>query len=179
MNPDSHSSDAQLAVDARGGAADALGELYARHAAAIMALAYRLTGSATDAEDVLHDLFLGLPEALRRYDERGRFDAWIRRVAARLALMRLRSRRRRREVGLEATAALSGPPGDEATRARVAIRRALDALPASLRAVYVLKEIEGYSHAEIAALLGITSGASEVRLSRAVRRLRQLLGGSP
>lgn len=57
----------------------------------------------------------------------------------------------------------------------VALRDAISQLPAALRDVFVLKMVEGYSHAEISALLGISSNASEVRLFRAVRRLRHLL----
>src|SRR5881394_3273439 len=90
-----------IAARARAGSAAALSELYALYGAALMALAYRLTGSRDDAEDVLHDVFLGLPEALRRYDERGALESWLKRVTARVALTRLRSRDRAREVALD------------------------------------------------------------------------------
>jgi RNA polymerase sigma-70 factor, ECF subfamily len=60
---------------------------------------------------------------------------------------------------------------------RLALADAVGSLPRDLRAVFVLKEIEGYSHDEIASLLGITPGNSEVRLFRARRRLRAQLGG--
>ena len=50
---------------------------------ALLALARRLAGSAADAEDVVHDVFLGLPEALRRYEERGSLESWLKRVTAR------------------------------------------------------------------------------------------------
>ena len=166
---------AQLVTSARAGSSDALAELYVNFAAPVMALAYRLTGSTHDAEDVLHDVFLGLPEALRRYDERGSLDGWIKRVAARVALTRLRAAARRREVPLDA-----GPEPARDAEARMlddraALERAIARLPDSLRVVFVLKDVEGYSHAEIAALLGISRAASEVRLFRAVRRLRDTL----
>jgi RNA polymerase sigma-70 factor (ECF subfamily) len=61
----------------------------------------------------------------------------------------------------------------------IAVQRAIDALPASLRVVFVLREIEGYSHAEIGELLEIKPNASEVRLHRAIRSLRRTLGGQP
>src|SRR5207249_1720052 len=79
-------------------------------------LAYRLTGTREDAEDVVHDVFVGLPEALLRYEERGRLESWLKRVAARVALMRLRQRGRRREVPLEAVAGHRSPeaPSDVA-----------------------------------------------------------------
>ena len=69
----SYIAETGLVARARGGSAEALAELYRLHADAMMALAFRLTASLRDAEDVLHDVFLGLPEALRRYEERERF----------------------------------------------------------------------------------------------------------
>jgi RNA polymerase sigma-70 factor (ECF subfamily) len=140
-----------------------------------MGIAYHLTGSAADAEDVLHDVFLGLPEALRRYDERGRLAAWLGQLTARVALTRMRRLARSREVPLgetrEGLRSSAGSLDD-----RIGLAAALHALPDALRLVFVLKVIEGHSHAEIASMLGITPGASEVRLVRAVKKLRILLG---
>jgi RNA polymerase sigma-70 factor (ECF subfamily) len=170
MPPSHTTSLAQLVSRIRAGHADALGELYARAAGRLGALAHRLTGSRQDAEDVVHDVFLGLPEALAHYDEQGQFEPWLRRVTARVALTRARGRQRRREHGLSAEL-----PHAQATLSlddKVALSSALDALPDSLRTVIVLKMIEGYSHAEIAELLEITPRASEQRLHRAVKALR-------
>src|ERR1043166_2476623 len=86
----------------RAGSHDALGELYSRSATRLFAIARRLTGTREDAEDVLHDVFLGLPDALRRYDESGTLEHWLSRVTTRVALMRLRSGKRRREVRMPA-----------------------------------------------------------------------------
>ncbi|PYP01133.1 MAG: hypothetical protein DMD57_14555 [Gemmatimonadetes bacterium] len=164
-------SEAQIDA-ARTGDPEALASLYRTHGAVLYRLAYRLTGTPQDAEDVVHDVFVGLPEALGRYEERGSFASWLKRVTARVALMRLRARTRRREVGIEATLPTAAPPLDSAS---VALRAAVGALPDPLRAVLVLKEIEGYSHAEVGELLGISAGASRVRLNRAMRRLRKTL----
>jgi RNA polymerase sigma-70 factor (ECF subfamily) len=139
-----------------------------------MALAFRLTGSRDDAEDVLHDVFLGLPEALRRYEERGALESWLKRVTARIALSRIRSRERTREVALDDTLPVRAASEDQLDL--LSVQRAIDALPDSLRVVFVLREVEGYTHAEIADLLNISIGASEVRLHRAVRALRRSLG---
>src|SRR3954470_18712109 len=92
--------DSALVSRVRAGSPEALAELYSRAGPGLLSLARRLTGSSQDAEDVVHDLFLGLPEALRHYDERGKLEAWLRRVAARLALSRLRSSDRRAESTL-------------------------------------------------------------------------------
>jgi RNA polymerase sigma-70 factor, ECF subfamily len=158
---------------ARRGEGAALAALYREHGVAAFRLAYHLTGTREDAEDVVHDVFVGLPEALRRYEERGRLESWLKRVVARVALMRLRQRGRRREVALDAVA---DHPSPEASTDHATLRDAVAALPDALRAVLVLKEIEGYSHAEVGALLGISAGASRARLLRAITRLRRTLG---
>jgi RNA polymerase sigma-70 factor (ECF subfamily) len=157
------------------GAADRLRELYDLHAADVYRIAYRLTGSAPDAEDVVQDLFVGLPEAIRGYAERGRMGAWIRTVATRMSLNRLRWRRRRQEVPIDGAAEAAAPCAAERSIDTIDIQRALDLLPDTLRAVLVLREIEGCSHQEIARTLGIRVGASRVRLHRAREEMRQLL----
>jgi RNA polymerase sigma-70 factor (ECF subfamily) len=131
-----------------------------------------LLQSRADAEDVVHDVFVGLPEALRRYEERGALGAWLRTITARLALMRLREQTARplAEVNNEDLAAASAK-----TDASLTVEQALRMLSPNLRAVLVLKEIEGFTHAEIAALLDISIGASEVRLHRALKTLREML----
>ena len=160
---------------ARAGSTDALGELFRLYADAVLTVAYRITGSRADAEDVLQDVFVGLGRALRAYDERGRFDAWLRKVAVRTALMRLRGARRKRELPLDARQ--EAPAGEEARQlSRLELERALARLPEGLRIVFMLKEVEGYGHAEIAELLDITPGASMTRLSRAWSALKRAMG---
>lgn len=159
---------------AAAGHPEALAALYERYTAVVHRAAHRLTGSRADADDVLQDVFVGLPEALRRFAGRGSLEGWIRRIAIRTSLMRIRGASRRREVPLD-----DARPRASADAAagvdRAALERALAALPGALRVVFVLKEVEGYSHAEIARLLGIREGASEVRLHRARKSLRTLL----
>jgi RNA polymerase sigma-70 factor (ECF subfamily) len=161
-----------LVDGARGGSPEALASLYRAHGAALYRLAYRLTGTREEAEDVLHDVFVGLPEALGRYAERGNLTGWLKRVTARVALGRVRSRKRRCEVPLE----LAGPGSEPLADAEdIALEVAVSQLPDRLRDVIVLKEIEGYSHREVADLLGISVVASRVRAHRGLARLRQLL----
>ena len=167
-------AEAELINRAALGNRDALGALYKRHAGMLTLLASRLLRNHTDGEDVVQDVFVGLPAALAGYRDEGRFAAWLRRVTVNLALKRLRTVRRRREDRLQVSAA-------ERRRAigssdAVIVRHAVDALPNPLRTVVILKLVEGYSHAEIGALLGISRGASEVRLSRALEKLRKTLG---
>ena len=166
-------TDAELALDARRGAPDALAALYRRHASALLAVAYRLLMSREDAEDVVHDVFVGLPEALARYDERGALGAWMKRVTVRVALTKLRREETRAEVALDTAPVARAPERDPATG--ISVADAMASLSPALRAVVVLKEIEGYTHTEIAEMLGISRGAAEVRLHRALRQLRAIL----
>jgi RNA polymerase sigma-70 factor (ECF subfamily) len=175
--PDAPSDPAALARAARAGDAAALGALYDAYAESLYRTAYRLSGNADDAQDIVHDCFVGLPQALRQYDERGNLSAWLRRVVVRLVLMRRRGDDRRREDSLDLVSALALASSSRAD-ARVElddVRRVVDALPVALRDVFVLKQIDGYSHEEIAQLLGISAGASRVRLSRALDTLGRAL----
>src|SRR6267154_1764723 len=119
-------SPASLIAEARAGSPDALSALYLEHGAALFRLAYRLVGAREDAEDVVHDVFVGLPDALRRYEERGSFGGWLKRVTARVALMRLRSGKRRREVALDDAAGQAEP---HETAERDGLAAALDTCP--------------------------------------------------
>jgi len=179
LDPTVTASDAELAARLAAGDLDALVPIYRRHGTAMLRLALRLTGSREDAEEVVQDVFVGLAVALRRYEEAGRFDAWLRRITARTAIDRLDRAARRREVALEEGGA-DWPAGDatlDATVAdRVTLERAIAALPDTLRVVFVLRMVEQYTHAEIATTLGIRRGTSEVRLHRALRMLRHTLG---
>ena len=173
--PDQARGEAALVRRAMRGDRDALGELYSAFAPTIHAAAHRLLGERSDAEDLTHELFVRLPQILTGWDAtRGSLGPWMRRVAVRMALMRLRSGRRRREVDVGAVAGLlarSEEPHDRLTMAD-----ALERLSEEQRVVFLLKEVEGYSHTEIATLLEISVRNSEVRLFRARQALRAFLG---
>lgn len=155
----------------------ALGELFADHGDMVFRTARRLTGNRADAEDVTQELFVRLPGATRGFTGSATtFPGWLRRVAVRQALMYLRGGRRRREVSVESVSALT--MRSDSALERLSIDAALARLPIEHRTVFLLKEVEGYDHAEIAELLGISIANSEVRLHRARRQLRDLLRGS-
>jgi RNA polymerase sigma-70 factor, ECF subfamily len=174
-------SDAPGQVDLVGqvaaGDTDALAALYRLHGAALFRLARRLTTSIQDAEDVLHDLFVGLPESIHKYEGRGSLIGWLKRVLVRLTFMRLRAERRRHEVDLHEEISETRAGRAPYDIGRLDVERVMATLPPDIRTVLVLHQTEGYSHQEIAALLGITPGASRVRLSRAVTLLKEALRG--
>lgn len=169
---------AALVRAARTGDMQALGALYDQFADVLFRTARRLNGSSDDAQDVVHDCFVGLPEALRHYNEQGSLESWLKRVVVRLVLMRRRRETRRREDALDFAPALESGSRTDATAQLHDIHRVINALPDSLRDVFVLKQIEGYAHEEIAQLLGITAGASRVRHTRALDALRRSLTAS-
>lgn len=169
--------DETLVLRVRRDSPAALAALYRRHGSMVYHVAYRFLASEQDAQDVLQDVFAGLPEALRRYEERGRFPYWLKRLAVRAALMALRATDRRREDRLPDSPTFASKAHDPGRVADyVATRRAIARLSDEQRVVLMLKQVEGYSHAEIGALLGISEGASAARLHRALKRLWELLG---
>jgi RNA polymerase sigma-70 factor (ECF subfamily) len=167
--------EAVLIAHAASGSHDALAALFELHSPHVHRVAYRLTMSADEADDIVQDLFIGLPEALSAFSGTGDFSAWLRRVAVRTTLMRMRASRRRSATAMRAVGgkdtAMSNFMLD-----RMAIATALVALPDDLRIAFMLHDIEGYSHTEIAEMLGIRIGTAEVRVHRARRKLRALLG---
>lgn len=168
-------TDGGLVERARTGDAKALTELFRRYAPQVYEVAMRITRSRHDAEDVTQNVFIGLPEALGGYSGAGELGAWIRRIATRSALLLLRQERR--QAKWERRAARESPDTEPVTKveARLALDEALSALPEDLRVVFMLKEVEGCSHDEIADLLGITTSLSSVRLYRARRFLQDRL----
>lgn len=165
----------RLIESASGGDRSALGQLYEAHAQMVYRVAYRLTESWADAQDIVQQVFLGLPEALRTFEGRGSFEGWLVQVTTRTVLMQLRQRNRSREVPYAAVSWIVGRVEPRHEIDRLALDEALGQLSPEQRAVLTLKFIEGYSHDEIGEILGINNQASRGRLFRAVRALRRLL----
>jgi RNA polymerase sigma-70 factor, ECF subfamily len=164
----------ELPLDsARSGDPAAITEFYERFGDTVYRVAYRFMGSTADAEDIVQDVFLGLPEALKSFASRGSLEGWVKRVTVRTALMKLRKQRIRKESALDEMCPHQGATPAGCPVDRIALERALKKLPLKLRSVFVLKEVEGYTHAEIGEILGITVTSSKIQLYRARKRLRQ------
>jgi len=168
-----HDDDVAVVQRLRVGDMGALAVIFERYSASLLRLATGLTRSSTEADEVVQDVFVGLSLALRGYAEHGAFAAWLRGVTVRTALARRRRLQLRREVPLPSEFRERAVVAS--TETRVMLDDALHRLPAAQHDVFVLKVVEGYSHAEIGQLLGIKPGTSEVRLHRAIRRLRHIL----
>jgi RNA polymerase sigma-70 factor (ECF subfamily) len=170
LNHSFRTDDATLTRACAAGDVGALGALYDRYAPMALRIAYRVTGSSDDAEDVVQDVFVGLSRALRHYTHQGEFSGWLRTVCVTTALMRLR--RKRLELGVELERIPARP---SSVPEKIDISRALAKLPPDLRVAFVLKESEGLSHEEIGATLGISKALSKVRVFRARKLLQRLL----
>jgi RNA polymerase sigma-70 factor, ECF subfamily len=159
----------------RRGEGDAMAAVYRDHAPALLRSIGAIMGDRSEAEDVVHDLFVGLPEAMGRYEERGAFGGWLRRIGMRMALSRLRTRARRQEVSLSGADDAPHPAADEALARHLLVERALAALPDGMRVVVVLRELEGWPYRDIAEHLGLKEGAVMTRHCRAMQKLREAL----
>ncbi len=146
------------------------------HAAGVTALAARVLGDAEAARDVCQEAFVRLHDRLE--EVRGEPGPWLRAVATRLALDRLRARSRHATAAASLARPAFAPAGDEGAleaERRDRVREALAALPDRQREVVVLRVIEGMTFPEISRDLGIHEGSAKVHLRRGIERLRSLL----
>ena len=137
-------------------------------------LAYRMVGDDAAARDFTQDTFVRAFEKLDGFRGDAAFSTWLHSVATSVVLNGLRKRRRmrEREAPLEAAGQVGErqEPTDPGLRDR--IRKAVDGLPERYRTVFVMHDVEGYTHREIAEALAVQTGTSKARLSRARARLR-------
>jgi RNA polymerase sigma-70 factor (ECF subfamily) len=187
-------ADQAVVERARSGDGEAFRELVERHGRPLFRLAFRMTGSESDAEDVVQETFLKAYRQLARFDGRASFGTWLHRIAANCALDIMRARRRRGEqvseprewVGEMRSPAedpvLSAPSGEPApdrlamggeTRRRVA--EAMNELSEVERAAFVLRHFDGASLEDIGQALGCQTGAAKHSVFRAVQKLRRAL----
>jgi RNA polymerase sigma factor (sigma-70 family) len=167
-------SDAESVVArARQGDEAALEALYRAFELPVYNLARRICRTTEDAEDVLQETFFEVCRSIGRYREEGSLWGWIRTIAASKALMRLR-RNKYRDTD-ELRDEVVGQPRDQ-THLRMDLEAALERLPEVSRAVVWLHDVEGYTHDEIAGMMGKTASFSKSQLARAHTRLRRWLG---
>ena len=175
--------DDDLVARLRRGERVAIGEAYAAHHAAVRAFARRLVGDETAAEDIVHDVFVRLPDVVARFRGESALRGFLIGVAANRARHHIRAaiRRRRAMEKLAARerepAASPAGPGEVAMRRRLADRlsAALDKLPMDQRVAFVLCEVEQRSAVEAAGILEVPDGTVRSRLFHARKRLRELL----
>jgi RNA polymerase sigma-70 factor (ECF subfamily) len=186
-------ADEELATRAAAGDASAFEILVSRHEGRVYRLAYRLTGSDADAQDVLQDAFLAAYRGLASFRGAARFSTWLHRIATNAALAHRRARRRRPTEPLEEFLPRFDEDGQhalEAAELRVASRAealldgkllaeqaqaALERLPDLYREAFVLRDLEELDTSEVGELLGVDAATVRQRVHRARLMLRGFL----
>jgi RNA polymerase sigma-70 factor (ECF subfamily) len=160
--------------------------LYRLHSRRVYAVCLRMLGNTAEAEDLTQEAFLLLLRKIHTFRGESAFSTWLHRLAVNLVLMRLR----KKSPPVVSIEAASDPDDETASPSidigapdlllegsidRINLERCLKRLPAGYRAVFVLHDIQGYQHNEIAELLGRSVGVSKSQLHKARMRLRELL----
>lgn len=171
----------ELARRVAGGDMAALEEVYRRYHVIVYTLCLRMTRNVAEAEDLSQDVFVSLQRALGSFRGEAALSTWIHRVTVNRVLMHFR----KAVVRYEQTTEDGAPPtekfemGAEApgrlSADRVALETAIVKLPPGYRAVFVLHDVAGYEHEEVARMCGIAPGTSKSQLHKARMRLRRML----
>ncbi len=173
--------DLALVDRCRRGDLGAFEELYRIHAGRLFSVACRMVGNPADAEDLLQEIFLSAHRKLESFRGESALGTWLYRLATNHCLDYLRSRAARTN---QLTDALDDEPGwyeagsrglGEQTVTKMDLERSLARLPEGCRAAFVLHDIEGLEHREVAEVLGIAEGTSKSQVHKARLRLRALL----
>jgi RNA polymerase sigma-70 factor (ECF subfamily) len=175
---DPRADERALVARAQAGDLEAFEALYRANRGRVYALCYRMAGEATLAEELAQDVFVRAWQRLGSFRGESAFSSWLHPLTVNVALSERRSRRRRtaRVMSTDDPAAFERPQTPKTgPEAGVDLDRALETLPAGARAVFVLHDVEGYKHEEIARMTGVATGTSKAQLHRARRLLREAL----
>jgi RNA polymerase sigma-70 factor, ECF subfamily len=190
MTTDTHTivrfdSDLDLVKRAQQGDADAFASLFHSHKARIYSVCLRMTNNTAEAEDLTQDAFLQVFRKLATFRGDSALSTWLYRIAVNTVLMHFR-KKALRQISLDepynqdakVVRREYGSRDDRLTGCvdRIALARAIKDLPDGYRTIFLLHEVEGYEHQEIAELLDCSVGNSKSQLHKAKLRIRELLG---
>jgi RNA polymerase sigma-70 factor, ECF subfamily len=155
----------------------AFAQLYRRHVGRVHALCRRMTADLPYAEELTQTVFVTLWEKLDHFRGESAFGTWLHRLAVNTVLMDFRTTRRReaRVFGTEDPAVLETPATPPGAGLRLDLEQAIALLPPRARTVFVLHDVEGYTHEEIAGLLDLETGTTKAQLHRARKLLQEAL----
>jgi RNA polymerase sigma-70 factor (ECF subfamily) len=162
---------------ARQGDLHAFESLYRGSVGRVNALCLRLSGGdRARAEDFVQEVYLRVWEKLGSFEGRAQFSSWVHRVALNRLTDLLRTEIRRSELApMDSEAGPALAAGGRGPELRLDLEAGIRSLPAGARVVFVLHDVEGYGHEEIAAMTGLSAGTSKSQLHRARRLLRARL----
>lgn len=180
-------SDLNLVKRAQQGDADAFASLFHAHKARIYSVCLRMTNNTAEAEDLTQDAFMQVFRKLATFRGDSALSTWLYRIAVNTVLMHFR-KKALRQVSLDEPYSQDakvvrreyGSRDDRLVGCvdRIALARAIKDLPDGYRTIFLLHEVEGYEHQEIAELLDCSVGNSKSQLHKAKLRIRELLGRS-
>ena len=168
-----------LVARCQAGDVDAFSELYTRYSSRIFTLVVRMSGSPQTGEDLLQEIFLQAYRKIGSFKGDAAIGTWLYRLALNHCLDFVRGRQAKMDKATDALEADGHQALATAQREspveRIDLERAIQQLPAGCREVFVLHDVEGYEHKEIAAMLGIAEGTSKSQVFKARMKLRALL----
>ena len=174
-------SDFALAQGAAQGDMQAFEELFRRHRRLVYGLCLRMTQDVAEAEDVTQEVFVLLFRKIGGFRGEANFTTWLHRLTVNQVLMRFRKNKSRREEALEdenlrphETVRPASPKASQMID-RITLESAIAKLPPGYRAAFILHDVEGFEHEEVARILGCAVGTSKSQLHKARTKLRKLL----
>ena len=174
-------NDVSLAQAAGWGDMTAFEELYNRHHRRVYSLCLRMLQNPVEAEDLTQEVFIQLYRKIGSFRGDSAFTTWLHRMTVNQVLMHFRKRsvkfEKTTEEGETPVQVVSGTenPGNMRIVDKIALDNAIEQLPPGYRSVFVLHDVEGYEHEEIANMLGCSVGTSKSQLHKARLKLRRLL----
>jgi RNA polymerase sigma-70 factor (ECF subfamily) len=177
---DTRQAERRLVERCRAGDEEAFEEIYRRHAGRLFNLAHRMAPASQDAEDLLQEIFLLAYRKLDSFRGDASLGTWLYRLAMNHCLDVLRHRQTR--MGQQ-TDSIDAPETPELANrvpalggvSRIDLERAIAELPPACRAAFVLHDVEGFGHQEVATILGVTEGTSKSQVHKARLRIRTAL----
>jgi RNA polymerase sigma-70 factor, ECF subfamily len=174
-------TDFALAQSAAGGDMFAFEELYQRHHRRVYSICLRMLQNASEAEDLTQDVFIQLYRKIGSFRGDSAFTTWLHRLTVNQVLMHFRKRtvkfEKTTEEGETPVQVVGGTenPNKMPIVDKIALENAIEQLPAGYKNVFVLHDVEGYEHEEVARILGCSVGTSKSQLHKARLKLRKLL----
>jgi RNA polymerase sigma-70 factor (ECF subfamily) len=160
-------------------------EVYRIHHRRVYGLCLRMTQNVAEAEDITQEVFILLHRKAGSFRGESQFNTWLYRLTVNQVLMRFRKSKARREDALDSVETRpvetfgAGRPNSAQLADRIALDSALAQLPPGYRAAFILHDVEGYEHEEVARILGCAVGTSKSQLHKARIKLRKILARRP
>ena len=171
--------DLELVQRCRNGEREAQFELYQLHKDRVFNIAYRMANNQQDAEDITQMAFVRVFKKMDSFRGDSAFSSWVYRLTMNVCINHFRKEKKKKELIVnelsEQTNLKMLKTGEQAPKMKPFLEKAIRALPSGYRTIFVLYDIEGYKHEEIAQMMNISIGTSKSQLHKARKELKQLL----